>query len=75
MQLLFKNQIFYFFTCENMRGFGLNQREMHLFSSHIGIAMHFIFIKMSCNLVLLINNPAKRGDVETLTRSSVFPSS
>ena len=44
-------------------------------SSHICIAMHFILIKMSCNLMLLTNNPSKRGDVETWARSSVFPSS
>ena len=30
----------------------------------IGIAMHFIFIKLSHNSVLLINGPSKRGDVE-----------
>ena len=34
----------------------------------------FLF-KMSRNLVLLINNPSKRDDVETLARSSIFPSS
>ena len=33
----------------------------------------FLF-KMSCNLVLLIDYPSKRGDVETLARSSVSPS-
>ena len=43
--------------------------------SCVGIAMHLILVKISCNLVLLINNPSKRGDVETLARSSVFPSS
>ena len=41
----------------------------------ICIAMHFILVKMSRNLVLLINNPSKRGDVETLVRSSIFLSS
>ena len=44
-------------------------------SSHIYIAMHFILVKISRNLVLLINNLSKRGDVETLARSSVFLSS
>ena len=34
----------------------------------------FILVKVSHNLMLLINNPLKRGDVETLARSSVFPS-
>ena len=32
----------------------------------------FLF-KISCNLVLLIDHPSKRGDVETLAWSSVFP--
>ena len=41
----------------------------------ICIAMYFFLVKMSRNLVLLINNPSKRGDVETLVRSSVSPSS
>ena len=40
----------------------------------ICIAMHFALVKMSHNSMLLINNPSKRGDVETLTRSSVFSS-
>ena len=44
-------------------------------SSHVCIAMHFILVKMSRNLVLLTNNPSKRDDVETLARSSVFSSS
>ena len=42
--------------------------------SHVGIAMHLILIKMSRNLELLCNNPLKRGDVETLARSSVSSS-
>ena len=37
----------------------------------IGIAMYFGPVKLSHNSVLLINDPSKRGDVETLTRSSV----
>ena len=41
----------------------------------IGIVMHFVIVKLSRNLVLLINDPSKRGGMETLTRSSVFPSS
>ena len=44
-------------------------------SSHTCIIMHFVLVKMSRNLVLLINNLSKRGDVETLARSSVSPSS
>ena len=35
----------------------------HIILSRVGIAMHFILVKMSRNLVLLINNPSKRGDV------------
>ena len=46
-----------------------------VFFSHIGIVMHIILIKMSHNSVLLINSPSKRGDVETLARSSIFSSS
>ena len=38
------------------------------------IAMHFTLIKLSHNLSLLIDDPSKRGDVETLARSSVSPS-
>ena len=34
----------------------------------------FLF-KMSCNLVLLIDHPSKRGDVKTLAQSSISPSS
>ena len=45
----------------------------HFISSHICIAMHFILVKMFHNLVLLINNPSKRGDMETLVRSSISP--
>ena len=41
----------------------------------IDIAMHFVPVKLSCNSVLLINNPSKRDDVETLARSSTFLSS
>ena len=40
----------------------------------IYIAMHFVLIKLSRNLWLLIDDPSKRGDVKTLARSSVFPS-
>ena len=47
----------------------------HVVLSCVGIAMHLILVKISCNLVLLINNPSKRGDVKTLARSSVSPSS
>ena len=36
--------------------------------------MHFVLIKMSRNPMLLTNKPSKRGDVETLVRSSVSPS-
>ena len=53
----------------------LTRKFCHFISSHICITMHFVLVKMSLNLVLLTNNPSKRGDVETLMRSSVFPSS
>ena len=54
----------------------LSTRNFVIFiSSHIYIAMHFILVKISRNLVLLINNPSKRGDVETLAPSSVSSSS
>ena len=39
----------------------------------IGIAMHFTLIKISCNSVLLINNPSKKGDLEILARSLISP--
>ena len=42
-----------------------------LFQVIFCITMHFVVVKMSHNLVLLINDPSKRGDVKTLTRSSV----
>ena len=45
----------------------------HIVLGHISIAMHFIFVKVSHNSVLLISNPSKRGDVEILARSSVSP--
>ena len=45
-----------------------------LFSSHVRIAMNFVRIELSHNSLLLINDPSKRGGVETLARSSVFPS-
>ena len=41
----------------------------------IGIAMYFVLVKLSHNSVLLINDPSKRGDMETLVRSSIFSSS
>ena len=43
----------------------------HIILSRVGIAMHFIRVKLSRNSLLLINNPSKRGDVETLARSLV----
>ena len=43
-------------------------------SSYVYIAMHFILIELSRNSSLLIDDPLERGDVETLARSSVFPS-
>ena len=46
-----------------------------LFQVIVCIAMHFVLVEMFRNSVLLIDNPSKRGDVETATRSSVFLSS
>ena len=40
----------------------------------IGIAMHLFLIKLPRVPALLINNPPKKGDVETLARSSISPS-
>ena len=42
-------------------------------SSHNSIAMHFVLVELSCNSLLSIDDPSKRGDVEILARSSVFP--
>ena len=43
-------------------------------SSHVRIAMHFVLVELSRNLLLLIDDPSKRGDVKTLARSSISPS-
>ena len=53
----------------------LTRKFCHCISSHICIAMHFVLVKMSRNLTLLIDHPSKRGDVETLARSSISSSS
>ena len=50
----------------------LTRNFCHIILSRVGIAMHIILVKISRNSVLLINDPSKRGDVETLTRSR-FP--
>ena len=47
----------------------------HFISSPICIAMHFVLVKMPRNSMLLTNNLLKRGDMESLVRSSVSPSS
>ena len=39
------------------------------------MVMHFVLIELSRNSLLLIGDPSKKGDVETLTRSSVSASS
>ena len=46
----------------------------HMVLNRVGIAMHLILVKISRNSMLLINDPLKRGDVQTLVRSLVFPS-
>ena len=71
---------FYFHKDESLliiscHAYLLNRNFVIFISSHIYIAMHFILVKISRNLVLLINNPLKIGDVETLARSSVSPPS
>ena len=53
----------------------LTRKFVTLFQVIFCIVMHFVLVKMSRNSMLLINNPSKRGDVETLARSSVSPSS
>ena len=35
---------------------------------------HFVLVELSRNLLLLIDDPSKRGDVKTLAQSSVSPS-
>ena len=51
-------------------------RVRHFILGHVRIIMHICSCsKMFCNSVLLIDNPSKRGDVETAARSSVSPSS
>ena len=67
---------FYFYKGESLliiscRMYLSIRKFFHFISSHICITMHFILAKMSRNLVLLINNSSKRGDVETLAWSSV----
>ena len=63
---------FYFYKREkSTNNISLDLQFCHFISSHIYIAMHFILVKMSRNLVLLINNHSKIGDVETLARSSI----
>ena len=47
----------------------------HFISSHNSIAMHFVLVELPRNSLLLTNDHSKRGDVETLARSSVSPSS
>ena len=50
-----------------------DSRFCHSSLGRLRIAMHIILVEMFRNLILLINNPLKRGDVETLARSSVSP--
>ena len=50
------------------------RKSCRFISSHNSIAMHFVLIEFSCNSLLLVDNPSKKGDVETLVRSSVSPS-
>ena len=49
----------------------LTRKFCHFISSHICIVIHFVLVKMSCNSVLLIDDPSKRGDVKTSTQFSV----
>ena len=71
---------FYFYKRESLliiscHTYLLTRKFVILFQVIFCIAMHFILVKMSRNSMLLINNPSKRGDVKTLVRSSVSPSS
>ena len=53
----------------------LGTRKFVIFiSGRVCIAIHFVLVKMSQNSILLIDHPSKRGDVETLARSSISPS-
>ena len=71
---------FYFFYkrwkyTKNLMSYYLSIRKFcHFISSHNSIVMHFVLIELSRNSLLLIDDLSKRGDVETLARSSVFPS-
>ena len=54
-----------------MRTFDFSFRHSPL--GPIGIAMHFVLVELSRNSLLLIDDPSKRGDVETAVRPSVSP--
>ena len=51
-----------------------DSQTCHFISSHNSIAMHFALVKLSRNSVLSIDDPLKRGDVESLTQFLVSPS-
>ena len=53
----------------------LTRKSCHFALSHVYIAMHLVLVKLSRISLLLIDDPLKRGDVETLARSSVSLSS
>ena len=54
--------------------FLLTRNLVVLSQSHVCIVMHFTLIELSRNSSLLIDNPSKKGDVETWARYSVSPS-
>ena len=71
---------FYFHKGENIlviscHTYLLTRNFVILFQVIFVLPCILFLVKMSHNFVLLINNPSKRGDVKTLARSSVSPSS
>ena len=52
----------------------LSTRNMSFYFKSCSHCHAFCCVELSRNSLLLINNPSKRGNVETLARSSVSPS-
>ena len=71
---------FYFHMSESIliitcHTYFLTRKFIILFQVIIALPCILFLLKMSRNLVLLINNPSKREDVETLAWSSISSSS
>ena len=67
---------FYFYKGESLliiscRTYLSTRKCVILFQVIFCITMHFVLVKMSRNSVLSIDDPSKKGDVETLAWSSV----